>query len=121
MILEKYGRPDWPVVAGNIFGLLLVGCAMISVCMFLSSFTESQFIAALCGFLACITLTLLDAASLRIGGGFIQDFMLAVSFNNRYAPFAMGLFDIGGAIYFTGVAVFFTVLTAAVLERRVTG
>lgn len=120
-ILEWHGKPDWPAIAGNYAGLLLAGCALISVCMFISSFTQSQFVAALGGFFAGAMLTLLDAASLRMGGGAVQDILLAVSFNSRYTPFTMGIFDIGGAVYFISVAAFFAILTAAVLERRVTG
>jgi ABC-2 type transport system permease protein len=119
-IMSAYGRPDWPVIFGNYAGLLLAGCALISICLFLSSFTESQFIAALAGFFVSLMLTMLDAASLLMGGGRLQQAMLAVSFSNRYSPFAMGVFDIGGAAYFIGVAAFFVALTAAVLERRVT-
>ena len=117
-IMSYYGRPDWPVVIGNYFGLLLAGCALIAICMFLSSFTESQFIAAVCGFAASLLLVLLDAVSLRMGSGLWQNILLSVSFNNRYTPFTMGIFDIGGAIFFVSVAALFVTLTAAVLDRR---
>jgi ABC-2 type transport system permease protein len=118
MIMSVYGRPDWPVVIGNYIGLLLTGCALIAVCLFLSAFTESQFIAAVCGFGVSLMLMLADAVSLRMGGGFVRDLMLALSFNNRYTPFTMGIFDAGGAVYFVSVAAFFTALAAAVLDRR---
>ena len=117
-VMSFYGRPDWPVVVGNYIGLLLLGCALIAICLFLSSFTESQFIAVICGFAASLALTLLDALSLRMGSGFMQDALLTISFNNRYIPFTMGIFDIGGAIFFTSVAAMFVMLTAAVLEKR---
>ena len=117
-VMSIYGKPDWPVVLGNYIGLLLLGCALISICLFLSAFTESQFIAVICGFASGMALMLLDAISLRMGSGFTQDILLSISFNNRYIPFTLGIFDIGGAIFFLSISLLFVTLTTLVLERR---
>ena len=116
--LSGYGRPDWPVAAGNYIGLFLLGGALIAVCMFISSLTESQFIAAVGGFAVGLVLLLLDAASLNMGSGAAQKLLFSVSFNNRYSPFTMGIFDFGAAIFFISVAALFIALTAASLEKR---
>ena len=42
-----FASPSWPLVIGNIFGATLFGAAFISVGMFISSMTESQFVAAI--------------------------------------------------------------------------
>jgi ABC-2 type transport system permease protein len=118
VILAYYGKPDWPVIIGNYAGLLMLGCAQIAICLFLSSFTESQFIAVVFGFCVSLLLILIDAVSLLMGGGFLQDLLLAISFNNRYSPFTMGFFDPGGAVYFISVAALFVLLTAAALDKR---
>ena len=120
-VLSLYGRTDWPVIFGNYFGLLFLGAALIAVCMFLSSLTESQFIAAVMGFAVGLILLLLDAASLNMGAGAAQKFLLAVSFNNRYTPFTMGIFDFAAAAYFISVAALFAALAAAVSEKRRSG
>ena len=114
--LSVYGRPDWTAIAANFSGLLLLGASLISICLFISSLTESQFIAAVCGFGSGLLLLLLDNAAL--GAGAAQGLLLTVSFNNRYTPFTYGVFDIGGAVYFISVAALFCVLAAASLEKR---
>jgi ABC-2 type transport system permease protein len=121
LAMSRYGKPEWPVIVGNYIGLLFVGCALISICMFLSSFTESQFIAAIAGFGVSLMTMLLDSLSLRMGGGAAQDLLLSLSFNSRYGPFAAGVFDIGGAVFFVSAAALFASLTAASLERRAAG
>jgi len=117
-IISIYGKPDWPAIFGSYAGLLLLGCALAAVCLFLSSFTGSQFISVVFGFCAALFLMLIDAISLLIGDGALQRVLLAVSFNNRYAPFASGILDVCGIVYFLSVAALFVSLTAVMLDKR---
>ena len=52
VILAGFASPQWMVVAGNILGALLLGFAMISIGLFISSLTENQMIAAVGSFAA---------------------------------------------------------------------
>ncbi len=37
VVMSFYASPDWPVVIGNLIGLVMLGASLIAICMFLSS------------------------------------------------------------------------------------
>ena len=118
LIASLYGRVDWPCVLGNFLGLFLLGLALIAVCMFLSSITESQVIAAVLGFAVSLLLVLIDAISYVASSRFLQRLFTSLSFGERYEPFTLGIVDLAGALFFLSVAALFIAFSTAVLERR---
>lgn len=118
VILSVYGQPDWPVIIGNLIGLILLGAALIAICMFLSSLTESQVIAAVCGFAVSLFLVLVDALVYVVSGSLFKKLFSYLSFNDRYSGFTIGLIDFSNVLFFLSVAVLFVLLTTAVLEKR---
>lgn len=118
VIMSLYGMPEWPVVIGNFIGLFLLGLALISICMFLSSLTESQVISAVCGFVVSLFLMLVDSLSLAVKGPFFQELFRNISFNGRYTPFTMGILDLSNVVFFLSVSALFVILTVAVLDRK---
>ena len=109
---------DWPSVIGNFIGIALLGFALIAVCLFLSSLTESQVIAAVMGFAVSLFLVLVDAISYVVSGAFWQTLFSYLSFNARYEPFTLGVVDLPSAVFFLSVSALFLVCSIVTLERR---
>lgn len=118
VVLSFYGEPDWPVIIGNIIGLVLLGASLIAVCMFLSSITESQVIAAVSGFAVSLLLVLMDAMVHVVSGRVVQKIFSYMSFNGRYNGFTIGIIDFSNVLFFVSIGALFILLTAAVLEKR---
>lgn len=118
-VITSFVAPvDWPSVVGNFVGIALLGFALIAVCLFLSSLTESQVIAAVMGFAVSLFLVLVDAISYVVSGAFWQTLFAYLSFNARYEPFTLGVVDLPGAVFFLSVAALFLVFSIVTLERR---
>jgi len=118
LVLEYYSQPDWPVVFGNFMGLLLLGAALIAVCLFISSLTENQVVAAVGGFGASLFLILLDAMYYVVSSRTLRILFTHMSFNGRYRGFTIGVAGFADTCFFISVAVFFLCLTVLVLEYR---
>jgi len=118
LVMALYAAPHWPTILGNFIGLFLLGTALIAICMFLSSLTESQVIAAVAGFVVSLVLMLVDALALVVNQRLLQSFFRNVSFNRRYAPFSLGLLELPHVIYFLSIAALFVCLTTAMLDRE---
>jgi ABC-2 type transport system permease protein len=118
LIIAGFAPPNWQMIFGNFTGLLLLGSAFISICMFISSLTENQVIAAVGGFAASLLLILMDS----IGGLFqnvvVQQALVGISFMQRYSGFTSGRFDLSGVFFFLSVCAIFIFLTVRALEKR---
>jgi ABC-2 type transport system permease protein len=97
---------------------MLLGMAMISIGMFISSLTENQVIAAVGGFAAGLVLLLVDALSGIFQSPVITQIVLAISFYERYYSFSMGIFDLSAILFFISVCAVFIFLTIRVFEKR---
>lgn len=118
IVLSFYAAPDWPVIIGNLIGLVLLGASLIAVCMFLSSLTESQVIAAVSGFAVSLFLVLVDALVYVVSGRLFRIIFSYMSFNGRYNGFTIGIIDFSNVLFFLSIAATFILLTTAVLEKR---
>lgn len=118
LVMSAYAAPDWPVIIGNIVGLALLGVSLIAICLFLSSITESQVIAAVCGFAASLFLILVDALVNVVSGSLFKTIFSYMSFNTRYNGFTIGIIDFSNVLFFVSIAALFLLLTTSVLERR---
>jgi ABC-2 type transport system permease protein len=118
LILEYYSLPDWPVVLGNFLGLLLLGAALIAICMFISSLTENQVVAAAGGFASSLLLILLDAMQHVVTRSNLKAFFRYLSWNRRYQGFTIGVVGLSDVVFFISITAFFVCLTVLVLERR---
>ena len=117
-ILQFYSQPDWPVVAGNFLGLFLLGATLIAICLFISSLTENQVIAAVGGFGASLLLVLLDALRFVVTSNLLRQIFEHLSFNRRYRGFTIGVISLPDVLFFVSMAACFILLTVCVLERR---
>ena len=118
MILNHYSIPDWSVIFGNFLGLLLLGSTLIAVCLFISSLTENQIIAAVGGFTVSLFLILMDAMVYVITSNVLKVIFRQMSFNNRYQGFTIGIVNLADITFFISITAFFLCLTVLVLERH---
>lgn len=110
--------PSWSLIAGNILGAILFGAAFIAVGMFISSMTESQFVAAMGSFSIATVFIILDVIPLVTDNEFIVSLVNSISFVGRYTPFTNGILDISSIIFFLSITAVFVFLTVRVLEKR---
>ena len=96
----------------------MLGVAQIAICLFLSSITESQVIAAVLGFGVSLFLMLVDALSYVVNSRVLQNLFAYISFNERYSPFTLGIIDLKNVVFFISVAALFCAFSTAVLERK---
>ena len=118
MVLQLHSQPDWPVIFGNFIGLILLGAALIAICLFISSLTESQVIAAISGFGVSLFLVLLDALHFLVTNSALRMRLRHMSFRGRYSGFTIGVVGFSDVCFFISIAVCFLLLTVIVLERR---
>jgi ABC-2 type transport system permease protein len=98
--------------------MLLVGIALISIGIFISNLTESQVVSAIGGIFVMLMLFLLDNLSSVIQTPAIQSLIKAISINDRYSNFALGIFNLSDAVFYLSIAVLFVFFTVRVLEKR---
>ena len=117
-VFRFFVSPSWPLVVGNIFGATLFGAAFLAVGMFISSMTESQFVAAMGSFSIATVFVILDVIPLRTSNAFIVKLINDISFVGRYTPFKNGILDFSSIVFFLSITATFIFLTVRVLEKR---
>ena len=118
VVLSRFVRVGWRLVFGNWLGLMLLGAALIAVCMFLSSLTENQLAAAVGGFCVGLIVILIDALEPMVNADALQTLFAALNFATRYQPFTYGLVSLENLVFFLSVAALFVVFSAIRFERR---
>ena len=118
LILSAMASPQWNIFFGNLLGIILLGAALISIGMFISSLTESQMIAAIGGFAAMFFVFLIDSIASLIPISWLGDAIKQLSFTTRYNDFTSGILDFTHILFFLSVVVIFNFLTVRILERK---
>ena len=117
-VLSFFASPGWPVILCNCFGLFLLAATFISIDIFLSSLTESQVIAAVCGFAAGLFIYLLDNVANAVSVSFVNKALSAVSFMSHYQNFTVGLLSLSDIVFFLSIIALFIFLTVRVVEKK---
>lgn len=118
LVLTAFAEPEWPVLFGNLTGMLLLGAALIAIGIFISSLTESQVIAAIGTFAASLFILLIDSIAAVIPVDFLSTAISWLSFDDHYTPFSLGVFSLVNVLFFVSIAAIFLFLTVRVLDRR---
>ena len=113
-----YGTVNTAEIISNFIGVTCVAASLIAVGIFISSLTESQFIAAI-GSIAVILGTLLVGLfSSSINNNVIRIVVKWFSILDRYVNFRYGIFDVSSIIYYISISAIFIFLTVRVYEKR---
>ncbi len=116
--LSLMAQPDWSVIIGNIFGLIILGSSLLTIGIFISSLTESSIVAAIVSFAVNVLLSLIDIVGVTVHQDWLTAVINAVSFQSRYNDFSLGIISLSDVIFFVTVTCLFLFLTDRVIERR---
>lgn len=118
VVISRLAQPEWPVIFGHFIGLFLLGITLIAICLFLSSLTESQVIAAIGGFAVSFFLMLIDTLAPVISIKAVSRILESLSFQNRYTSFTLGILNAADIVFFLSITAMFVCFTIGVLEKR---
>ena len=113
-----YGNQNTAVIIGNIFSVLLIGCAFIAIGVFMSSLTENQLVAAITTIAAIVLFLVIGMFSTGIGFAPLRIVLDFFSIFNRFTMFTYGIIDWSALVYYASVSFVFLFLTVRVYERR---
>lgn len=118
IIIALFVSPDWMVFFGNFLGILLYGCSLIAIGMFISSLTESQVVAAIITFAVELLLLLIEFVTSFVNNDLVTKIIQEISIYERYNSFTRGTLDYSNIIFFASVIAIFVFLTIRVQDRR---
>ena len=116
--LTVLAKADWSVIIGNVFGMLIMGSAFITIGLFISSLTESSIVAAIISFVVNVLISLVDTIGYTIHWAPLNSVLSVLSFQGKYKNFALGLISLSDVVFFITVSCLFLFLTDRTVERR---
>lgn len=124
VFLSKYASIDWGINLLGMLGFLLYGAACIAICMFVSSFTESQVIAAIISIITMFTIYLLSGirsmfdASGSTALTYASKVLETIDLNKQFDMFLSGILDVRVIVYFIVITCVFLFLTCQSVQKR---
>lgn len=113
------GDPRLAGDRGQLRGLLLLGGMVIAIGLFISSLTESQFIAALGTFVVSFAMIMVDSlGSVFSSVKWITSVVNFISVSSRYSDFTSGVINYDNVVFFLSLQALFVFLTVRVLDRK---
>jgi ABC-2 type transport system permease protein len=116
VILRKTGTVDWLVVLSSYLGLFLVGAQYLSIGVFASALTKSQFVALLVTVLIQFGLFVLGIGEYIFDPGLLRDLCAYVSLSGHMEDFSKGIVDTRRVLYDLSLALFCLFLTVRVVD-----
>lgn len=99
------------------FGFWLLCSLILAIGAFISAVADSQIVAIILTYVVLIVTVFMDELAELAKGG-LKILFLWLSPTERFADFAMGIFDFSAVVYYLSVSVLFIYLTINVIERR---
>ncbi len=109
---------NWLIFLYSFLGIVLLGCVMISIGMFISSLTESPVVSAALTFAVFLAVMLLGSYAASNDSAVLTAINSAVSFIDRFNSFCTGIFNLADVVYMVSVTFLFIVLTVRSVEKR---
>ncbi len=116
LILARYGSVDFGQVFCGYLGVLLLGGALYSLGIFVSSLCSSQITAGLITFAAVILL--LIANIVPVENPFLRQLQEFLNLGNNLGDFIKGVVDSSRLVYLLSISGFFLFLATRILETR---
>ncbi len=108
----------WAYIFGNYLGLLLIGAALLSVGLLISSLTENQLVAAIISYATMFFLLMMNNIASIFPVDFLSSLFYALSFQTRFDEFVAGVVSLDNVMFFLSITVMCLFLTTRVLEKR---
>ncbi len=118
LIVTSYVAVNWAIYLYALFGMLLLGAAMISIGMFFSSLTESPVIAAALTFAAFLAVMMIGSYVETTNSAVLSAVNSAISFMDRFANFISGIFSFNDVFYMLSISGLFIFLTVCSISKR---
>jgi len=118
LILYRFGSPNPAKIFGYILAILFIGAVFISVGIFVSSLTESQFIAAIGTLGISLAMCLVGMLNSFIDSYVIRSILSWFSVLDRFNGFTYGFLDFDSILYYLSLTFIFLFLSARVFEKR---
>jgi ABC-2 type transport system permease protein len=116
VILRKTGTVDWLVVLSSYLGLFLVGAQYLSIGVFASALSKSQFVALLVTVLIQFGLFVLGIGEYIFDPGLLRDLCAYVSLSGHMEDFSKGIVDTRRVLYDLSLAIFCLFLAVRVVD-----
>ncbi|MBR4528769.1 MAG: Gldg family protein [Lachnospiraceae bacterium] len=118
-IMGRFGDVPYLWNYADILDYWLYGLMIISICIFISSLTENQIVAAVISVVVLLACNLLGETFEGIKISWLKDILNStINFNGRLMTIYMGSFDLTSIVFFVSVTVLFLFLTGQVLQKR---
>ncbi|HUI41629.1 MAG TPA: ABC transporter permease subunit [Terriglobia bacterium] len=114
-LLFLYGNPDLKPILANALGFVLFGAALLSLGMWVSTFTRNQIIAAVVSFALFLMLFVLDWIS-SLSSTAAGRVLSYLSLTTHFDSFTKGVIDSSDLVYFLSIIVLGIFLTARSVE-----
>lgn len=111
------GQVQWKVIAMGYLGFWLLGCAYISLGLFISAISDSPVLSGIITFGVLTVFWILDWVT-GITDGTLSKILSVLSPLGHYREFAFGIFDLSHFVYFALFNLFFIFLTIRAVEVR---
>lgn len=118
IILNIYSDVSWGIVFTNNVGFFLLGSALISIGIFISSLTENQFTAGIITIATLLIMFLLSGISVSSGYAFVDKIIAYIGILKSFDSFYIGLFNVVDIMYYVSIIIIFIMLTVYRIERR---
>ena len=119
-LLAQFGSVPIAESYAAILGLWLYGCLSISICVFVSSLTESQVIAAVLSFAILFIGYMMEGITSIISssGNTFTKILNCLSTSTALSNFSNGMLDVTGIIYYVSGTILFLFLTCQVVQKH---
>lgn len=111
IILDFYTTPQWSVILCTVFGMLLMGSAIISIGLLISSLIESQVIACVGTLGVGFFLYIMDLVANLANNSAVSYIVGVFTFIQRFSDFTLGILNPAHVLYFLSVTCLFLWLT----------
>lgn len=123
-LIMGYTTVDWPINGLAMLGFFLYGAASIAVCLLITSFTESQVLAAIVCIIISFVIYMIAGIQYLLEATENSIMILVAkglgifNFTNRFDTFLNGVLDAKSIVYFISVIVVCIFLTTQVIQKR---
>lgn len=118
VILMFYASVEWGTVFTNYMGFFLMGAALISVGIFVSSLTENQFSAGIITIAVMLSMFIFSSVNATVGIAFVDKVLNLLKVLNHFDAFFIGILSVPDVLYYVSIAVIFSLLTIYRMEKR---
>lgn len=115
--VSAIGNLDWGPVVGGYLGTLLMGGALLSLGLWISSLTGHQIVAFLVTAVLAFVLVVMNLLAGQVGGSLSAVFE-RLSVAARFESMGRGVIDFRDVLYFVCFTLFFLYLNAVTVENR---